>query len=144
MKETDNLNSILDLINTVTSCLPDKVSESIKSEGIKGHLEKDGNSIKLELEIIPQEDEFNDEEIKEIVSEYKENIKALDDDLFLEVVEELKSKLDLKKFNELLDLESFNEDQAKEVEEMINTFSDVICLHLQHKIQDMVELYEQF
>ena len=144
MKETDNLTGFLDLINTAASSLPDKVSETVEIEGIRGHLEKDKNYIKLELEATLPDDKFDEEELKEIISEYKDNIKALDDDLFIEVVEELKSKLDLKKFNELLDLESFNEEQAREVEEMINISSDVICLHLQHKIQDMVELYEQF
>lgn len=144
MKETDNLTGFLDLLNIAASSLPDKVSETVELEGIKGHLKKDKNYIKLELEVSLPEEEFDEEEIKEIISEYKDNIKALDDDLFIEVIEELKSKLDLKKFNELLDLESFNKEQAQEVEEMINISSDIICLHLQHKIQDMVELYEQF
>ena len=84
------------------------------------------------------------ERYKEIVEEYKEGIKALDDDLFVEIVDELKSKLDLTRFNELLDLESFDEDQAQEVEKMIDISTDIICLHLQHKIQGMVELYEKF
>lgn len=144
MKETDNLTGFLDLLNIAASSLPDKVSETVELEGIRGHLEKDKNYIKLELEAALPEEGFDEEEIKEIISEYKDNIKALDDDLFVEVIEELKSKLDLKKFNELLDLESFNKEQAREVEEMINISSDVICLHLQHKIQDMVELYEKF
>lgn len=144
MKETDNLTGFLDLLNIAASSLPDKVSETVELEGIRGHLEKDKNYIKLELEATLPEEGFDEEEIKEIISEYKDNIKALDDDLFIEVIEELKSKLDLKKFNELLDLESFNKEQAREVEEMINISSDIICLHLQHKIQDMVELYEQF
>ena len=47
-------------------------------------------------------------------------------------------------FNELLDLESFDKDQAQEVEKMIDISTNVICLHLQHKIQGMVELYEKF
>lgn len=141
-----NLSEISDIINNLSLSIPEGTVQSFEADGLKYYLEKDNGSIKIELKAsLPEQDgEFDDSTIKEIVREYKEGIKALDDDLFVEIVDELKSKLDLTRFNELLDLENFDEDQAQEVEKMIDISTDIICLHLQHKIQGMVELYEKF
>lgn len=141
-----NLSEISDIINNLSLSIPEGTVQSFEADGLKYYLEKDNGSIKIELKAsLPEQDgEFDDSTIKEIVREYKEGIKALDDDLFVEIVDKLKSKLNLTRFNELLDLENFDEDQAQEVEKMIDVSTDIICLHLQHKIQGMVELYEKF
>ena len=146
MNKTINFNEFQDLTNILGLCIPDGTVETFESDDLKCHLEKDNGHLKIEIEAnIPEQDEeFDDSSTKKIVEEYKEGIKALDDDLFVEIVDKLKSKFDLNRFNELLDLESFNEEQAQEVEKMINISTDIICLHLQHKIQGMVELYEKF
>ena len=146
MDKTINFNEFQDLTNILGLCIPDGTVETFESDNLKCHLEKDNGNLKIEIEAnIPEQDgEFDDSDTKKIVEEYNEGIKALDDDLFVEIVDKLKSKFDLTRFNELLDLESFNEEQAQEVEKMINISTDIICLHLQHKIQGMVELYEKF
>ena len=146
MNKIIDFNELSDITNILDLYIPNGTVETFESDGIKYHLEKDKGHLKLEIDVnIPEQDEeFDDSATKEIVKEYKEGIKALDDDLFIEVVDELKSKLDLTKFNELLDLESFDKDQAQEVEKMIDISTNVICMHLQHKIQGMVELYEKF
>ena len=146
MDKTINFNELPDLTNILGLSIPDGTVETFESDDLKYHLEKDNGHLKIEIEAnIPEQDaEFDDSATREIVEEYKEGIKALDDDLFVEIVDELKSKLDLTRFNELLDLESFDKDQAQEVEKMIDISTDIICLHLQHKIQSMVELYERF
>lgn len=144
--ELPDITNISDLANILGLYIPDGTVETFESDNLKCHLEKDNGHLKLEIKAnIPKQDrEFDDSATKEIVKEYKERIKALDDNLFVEIVEELKSKFNLTRFSELLDLESFDEDQAQEVEKMIDISTDIICLHLQHKIQDMVELYEKF
>lgn len=144
MNELRNLSEISDIINNLSLSIPEGTVQSFEADGLKYYLEKDNDYIKIELKASLPEKTFDDSSTKKIVAEYKESIKALDDDLFLEIVDELSSKLDLKEFNSLLDLESFDEDQARKLEEMIDISTDVICLHLQHKIQDMVELYERF
>jgi hypothetical protein len=146
MNKTINFNELPDLTNILGLCIPDGTVETFESDDLKCRLEKDNGHLKIEIEAnIPECDgEFDDSATKEIVDDYKENIKALDDDLFLEIVDELKSKVNLTRFNELLNLEKFDEDQAQEVEEMIDISTDVICLHLQHNIQDMVVLYGKF
>ncbi len=146
MNKIIDFNELSDITNILDLYIPNGTVETFESDGIKYHLEKDKGHLKIEIDVnIPEQDgEFDDSSTKKIVEEYKEGIKALDDDLFVEIVDELKSKLDLTKFNELLDLESFDKDQAQEVEKMIDISTNVICMHLQHKIQGMVELYEKF
>lgn len=146
MDKTINFNELPGLTNILSLCIPDGTVETFESDDLKCHLEKDNGHLKIEIEAnIPECDgEFDDSNTKEIVKNYKDSIKALDDTTFIEVIEDLESKLDLNEFNKLLDLEKFDKDQAQEVEEMIDISSDVVCLHLQHKIQNMVELYEKF
>ena len=133
MKEIDTI------IKLLTNLIPGGTKQELEINGVKYKLTKEGNDIKIDIF-----ESFDDSEIKEVVSEYKENIKELDDDLFVEVTEELATKFDLKEFNDLLDLESYNEDQAKEVENMLDVSSDIICQHLQNKIEKLVKLYENF
>ena len=117
MDKTINFNEFPDLTNILSLCIPDGTVETFESDDLKCRLEKDNGHLKIEIEAnIPEQDgEFDDSTTKEIVEEYKEGIKALDDDLFIEIVDELKSKLDLTRFNELLDLENFSKNQAQEV-----------------------------
>ena len=132
----DDFNQMFKLL---TSLIPDGTKQELEIDGAKYKFSKDGKDIKIEMS-----KSFNDTSIKEVVARYKENIKKLDDDLFVEVTEKLSTKLNLKEFNELLELKSFDEEQANKVEEMIDISADIICLYLYHKIQDMVELYEKF
>lgn len=138
------IEGLLEIANILNLSIPNGTEESFEDEDddVKIILGKDDDCLKIEISTIPKEAEFD--ETKELVEEYKEAIKNLDDDLFLEIVEELKSKVDLTEFNELLNLEEYNSDEAKEVEEMINISSEIICSTLKKKIQNMVELYEKF
>lgn len=138
-----NFNTYFNLIETINSIIPDGTCEEYEQDGMKISYQKDKDNFKLHLEV-KKDEKFDDTEIKEIIAEYKKNIKLLDDDIFVKAAEEIGKKLDLKKFNDLLDLEKFDENQAKEVEEMMNKSVDIICHHLQHKIQDMIELYDSF
>ena len=136
------IEGLLEIANILNLSIPNGTEESFEDDDVKIILGKDDDCLKIEISTIPKEEEFD--ETKELVEEYKEAIKNLDDDLFLEIVEELKSKVDLTEFNELLNLEEYNSDEAKEVEEMINISSEIICSTLKNKIQNMVELYEKF
>lgn len=136
------IEGLLEIANILNLSIPNGTEESFEDDDVKIILGKDDDCLKIEISTIPKEAEFD--ETKELVEEYKEAIKNLDDDLFLEIVEELKSKVDLTEFNELLNLEEYNSDEVKEVEEMINISSEIICSTLKKKIQNMVELYEKF
>lgn len=141
MEELENIIEVSNLLNELSLKIPEGSEQTFDVNGIKFTLKKEEGVIKL---ISEESDNFNDSDIKDLIKEYKENIENLDDDLFLEVIEDISTKIDLNKFNELLDLETFTEDEASEVEEMIDISADVISSHLKNKIQEMVKLYEKF
>lgn len=141
MEELENIIEVSNLLNELSLKIPEGSEQTFDVNGIKFTLKKEEGVIRL---ISEESDNFNDSDIKDLIKEYKENIENLDDDLFLEVIEDISTKIDLNKFNELLDLETFTEDEASEVEEMIDISADVISSHLKNKIQEMVKLYEKF
>lgn len=87
---------------------------------------------------------FDDSEIKELVAEFKDSIEELDDSIFLESLEKARSAVDVKRFNDLLSLETFTEDEATEVTCLIDYFSQIISTTLQEKIQELFSLSEKF
>ena len=91
-----------------------------------------------------EEKSSNDWEVKEYVSNFRNNIKALDDSLFVKVTEEFGETFDTKEFDNLLKLDSYTKQEAEKVAEMISEFSDIVCKNLQCEIEKLVELYERF
>lgn len=145
MNKLQEIESLFNLVDAFNKVLPEKTDESLEINGLKINLNKNGNEIKIS--IISNEEldeEFDDTKIKEIIKEHKDNIKELDDNLFIEIVKDIRSVLDIKKFDELLNKESFNEDEASEVGNMINLSSQIICKHLQNKINELVNIYNKF
>lgn len=88
-------------------------------------------------------EEFDDTIIKEKVAQYKENINALDHDVFLECLEELKENIPLKELSDLLDLEHYNEEEAMRVDELIDNSTLIIHHILQEWIEEIVDDYEE-
>lgn len=127
------------IISMLSDLIPDGTKKEVKIDGVTYKFNKDDGEIKIEV-VEP----FDDSKIKELVNNYKEKIKALDDNIFIEATEDLSSKISLKEFNELLDLKDFTEEQANRVQELIDIFTETICLHLQHKIQSLIEFYDNF
>lgn len=87
---------------------------------------------------------FDDSEIKEKVANYKESIDILDDNIFLDILDEMREVIDIKEFDELLDATSFTEETAARVEELIDHSTLIVHKFLQNKIQNLMELYERF
>ena len=135
------MNDLEKLIELMGNLIPEGTNEEIDTDEYKISLVKDGDNIKIQ--IVEKEKAFDDSEIKEVVSEFKEAIKELDDDLFVEIAEDFSSKLDNKEFNDLLDLESYTEEQAAKVSEMIEIATNIIRSHIQNKIQNLFEIYDK-
>jgi hypothetical protein len=88
--------------------------------------------------------EFDDTEIKETIKEFKKNLEDLDDCVFVESFEEFKQQVDAKKFDLLLSQESFSEQEAKEAEEGMECFTNIIIDNLQNKVQNLISLHNRF
>lgn len=84
-----------------------------------------------------------DNNIKKEINDFKSVIEDLDDCLFLEIVEDLESIIDIKTFDELLEQESLTEEEVEIVSHMISLSKTVINEHIQNKIVDYEDILER-
>lgn len=84
-----------------------------------------------------------DNNIKKEINDFKSVIEDLDDCLFLEIVEDLESIIDIKTFDELLEQESLTEEETEIVSHMISLSKTVINEHIQNRIVDYKDILER-
>lgn len=146
MENLQEVKALFDLINIFNVAIPDGAEESLEVNGTKITLNKKDGVINISVTSDNEDaiEGFDDSCIKEIIKEYKERLNELDDDLFIEVVEAMESSLDAQRFDELLNQGTFTEEEAAEVSEMINQSSQIICDHLEDKINELVNVYNRF
>lgn len=140
--ELCQIEYLANLIQALNDIIPEGIEEKLEADGIQVSLiKKDGD---IKINVTSEEKTFNDSEVKEYVSDFRNNIKALDDSLFVKVTEEFGETFDTKEFDNLLKLDSYTKQEAEKVTEMISEFSNIVCEHLQCEIEKLVELYERF
>lgn len=139
----EQFNKLADLINIFSEAIPEGISDKLDLNGISISLSKNDGKVQLSIES-KQENKSEDSSIKEVIEEFKQSIYELDDNVFLEVIEDIKDKVDIKRFDELLNLEVYNEELIQEVTELMDYVSKVICNKLQDKIQGLTNLCEKF
>ena len=140
--ELCQIENLANLIQVLNDIIPEGIEEKLEADGIQISLiKKDGD---IKINVTSEEKPFNDSEIKKYVSEFRNNIKALDDSLFVKVTEEFGETFDTKEFDNLLKLDRYTKQEAEKVAEMISEFSDIVCKNLQCEIEKLVELYERF
>lgn len=140
--ELCQIEYLANLIQALNDIIPEGIEEKLEADGIQVSLiKKDGD---IKINVTSEEKIFNDSEIKKYVSDFRNNIKALDDFLFVKVTEEFGETFDTKEFDNLLKLDSYTKQEAEKVTEMISEFSNIVCEHLQCEIEKLVELYERF
>lgn len=79
--------------------------------------------------------EFDDSMTKESLQAYKDVVDVLDESSFKEYLAYLASALDIDTFNKLTDKESFNEDEANVVDEMIFIATTKLKKYLKDKVE---------
>lgn len=90
-----------------------------------------------------KEEVYDDTAIKEYISKYKDNIQALDDCTFVEVIEEVEDIIDIQTLDSLLNQDSFTKDDAELIHGQIQIINTVIHEKLVNKIQDLQELLDR-
>lgn len=143
MENLQEVKALFDLINMFNITIPDGAKESLEVNGTKIALNKKDGVINISV-TSDNEDAFDDSCIKEIIKEYKERIEELDDCLFVEAAEEMGQYFDVQRFDELLNQDTFTEEEADEVSKMINHSTEIICNHLEDKINELVNIYNRF
>ena len=140
IKEIKTLVDLIDIFNTV---VPDGINKDLIFNGNKITLNKENGIINISMSSNIKE-EFDDSNIKEIIKEYKEWIEELDDCLFVEATEETSKHFNIKRFDELLNKDSFTKEEAYELSDMIDKSSQIICKHLENKIAELIHIYNRF
>lgn len=144
----ENLNELEALLNLVHSFVPDGYEEKLEVNGSTITLNKNGNKVNVIIASNNEEPEstkaFDDSEVKSLIAAYKKSIEGLDDCLFLNTLEDMRNTIDVKRFDELLNKESFTEEEANEVTHMINISTAIINDHLESKIQELLKTFIRF
>lgn len=143
MNILSNISELLGIFNTI----PEGTNEKICIGDLSLTLSKEDGTIDIKVEAKQDNHEgysFDDSKIKEKIAEYKENIDLLDDNTFLDILDEMREVIDIKELDDLLSMESFTEENASRVEELIDHSTLIVHKFLQNKIQDLMELYERF
>lgn len=144
MNEFQKMNDLTDLLNIFGLIIPEGIDKVFEEDGTQIHISKKNGDVKISVNSNKDlsGEGFDDSSIKEAISEFKDNINDLDDSVFIESLEE--AVIDVKRFDELLNLEKFTEAEATEVANMINYFSQLVHNNLQTKIDELSELKERF
>ena len=133
-----------DYLNELINTLKTLISENSSFCQEIGEHKVSGSNHNGKIEISIESTEFDDTQIKELVSNYKANIEELDDCLFVDILDELKEHLDIKTFDELINQDSYSREDAEIVKSMINFTNLVVHEHLVNKILDLEELLNKF
>lgn len=146
MNEFQKMNDLTDLLHIFGLIIPEGTDKVFEEDGTQIHISKKNGSVKISVNSNKDLSggNFDDSSIKDAISEFKDNINDLDDSVFIESLEEARKAIDVKRFDELLNLEKFTEAEATEVANMITYFSQIISNNLQEKIQELLELQERF
>lgn len=75
--------------------------------------------------------------IKLLIDDFKESLDNIDDELFIEVVEDM----DVKEFNSLLEQESWSIEEAEKVIDYMDDFKDRLRNNIENKILKLVNTY---
>lgn len=146
MNGFQTLNDLTDLLHIFSLIIPEGTDKVFEEDGTQIHISNENGNIRVSVNSnrdLSGED-FDDSGIKDAISEFKDNINDLDDSVFIESLEEAREAIDVKRFDELLNLEKFTEAEATEIADMINYFSQIVSNNLQEKIQELLELQKRF
>lgn len=148
MNTLDLAEKLPDIINTLSLYLVEGTTESIFIDDYEISLNRKDGIINLTIDTNKAdknfEEDFDDTDIKDIVSEFRDSINNLDDCIFLQALERAEKAIDIQRFDELLNLEKYSEVEATEVACLIDYFSQIISTVLQEKIQELVGMSNKF
>ncbi len=141
-----NIADFEPFVKLFDSIIPDNINESFEIDGNKIHVSKKDGKLKVNItdDCKITSECFDDTNVKHNVALFKKNIDEIDDNLFVEIAEELENHIDLKEFDRLLDLESFNFDEASKVSSMLCIASDKIKDFVDNKILKLQAVYNKF
>lgn len=133
----ETFEELINIINIIGSLLPEG-QNTLDLGNIKLEVDKKDNSIK-----ITAVDEVSDIDL-DLIREYKENIKLLDDELFIKATEELSEDVDINYFNSLIEKTTLTSSEFDEVKAIIEKSNEIISELIEDEIDRLDSLLTRF
>lgn len=133
----ETFEELINIINIIGSLLPEG-QNTLDLGNIKLEVDKKDNSIK-----ITAVDEVSDIDL-DLIREYKENIKLLDDELFIKATEELSEDVDINYFNSLIEKTTLTSSEFDEVKAIIEKSNEIIAELIEDEIDRLDSLLTRF
>ena len=133
----ETFEDLFNIVKTISELLP-KGESTLDLGNIKLEVDKKDNSIKIKAV-----DEVSNSDL-DLIREYKENIKLLDDELFIKATEKLSEDVDINYFNSLIERTTLTSNELNEVKAIIERSNEIIAELIEDEIDRLDSLLERF
>ena len=133
----ETFEDLFNIVKTISELLP-KGESTLDLGNIKLEVDKKDNSIKIKAV-----DEVSNSDL-DLIREYKENIKLLDDELFIKATEKLSEEVDINYFNSLIEQMTLTSNELNEVKAIIERSNEIIAELIEDEIDRLDSLLERF
>ena len=130
----ETFEDLFNIVKTISEFLP-KGENTLDLGNIKLEVDKKDNSIKIKV--------VSDSEL-DLIREYKENIKLLDDELFIKATEKLSEDVDINYFNSLIEKTTLTSNELNEVKAIIERSNEIISELIEDEIDRLDSLLTRF
>ena len=130
----ETFDELFNIVRAIGEILPEG-ENTLNLGSVKLEVDKKDNSIKIQIV---------DNEAMDLVKEYKENIKLLDDEIFVKATEELSKSVNINYFNNLLEKEKLTPYELDVVGQYIAKSNDIISDTINAEIGRLEDLLDRF
>lgn len=130
----ETFDELFNIVKAIGEILPEG-ENTLNLGSVKLEVDKKDNSIKIQIV---------DNEAMDLVKEYKENIKLLDDEIFVKATEELSKSVNINYFNNLLEKEKLTPYELDVVGQYIAKSNDIISDAINTEIARLEDLLDRF
>lgn len=130
----ETFDELFNIVKAIGEILPEG-ENTLNLGSVKLEVDKKDNSIKIQIV---------DNGAMDLVKEYKENIKLLDDEIFVKATEELSKSVNINYFNNLLEKEKLTPYELDKVGQYIAKSNDIISDTINAEIARLEDLLDRF
>ena len=130
----ETFDELFNIVKAIGEILPEG-ENTLNLGSVKLEVDKKDNSIKIQIV---------DNEAMDLVKEYKENIKLLDDEIFVKATEELSKSVNINYFNNLLEKEKLTPYELDKVGQYIAKSNDIISDTINAEIARLEDFLDRF
>lgn len=130
----ETFDELFNIVKAIGEILPEG-ENTLNLGSVKLEVDKKDNSIKIQIV---------DNGAMDLVKEYKENIKLLDDEIFVKATEELSKSVNINYFNNLLEKEKLTPYELDVVGQYIAKSNDIISDTINAEIARLEDLLDRF